>query len=331
LTYVNRTGNKNINCNAIFDPGAGEVDKAPTLFKKIIKLFSVRVFIAFCCSFRCTVFELEIIAEIGSIFIKDPLRLRLTAPIVIIRVVVAAVEAAAKIRLAQWAYVFPPYYLGNVNLVFTFVAQRHKQGKVLTAFCYCKPPPAEGVVRMLIRRRKKTLYPNAGINDPGKILELAAMHFFAGEFRQTLCDSCFLGYTVRDGNKNLIRFFIDLISNDHSPWVKSLCLDETAQSILLNLKALKDIFGRHAGYFFPDPLIKPLGSLQIDLIRYEEKPESIDGPVMVEQKLEVAPHLGSFHSFYRGKINGVCFFHVMSNPLLVIYFSLPSAKIMNVV
>jgi hypothetical protein len=284
------------------------------LFEKIIKLLSARVLIAFSHSFRRTIFELEII----------------TALIVIIRVAVATVEATAKIRLAKRADVFPSHYFGNINLVFTFVAQCHKQENILMAFCYCKSPPAEGVVRMLIRRRKKALYPNAGINDLGKICKLAAMHFFAGEFRQTLCDPCFLGYTVRDGNNDLIRFFIDFISNDHSPWVKSLRLDETAQSFLLNLKALKDIFGRHAGYFSPDPLIKPLGSLQIDLIRYEEKPESIDGPVMVQQKLEVASHLGGPHSLYGGKINGVCFLHISSNPLLTVFFYLLLAKIINV-
>jgi hypothetical protein len=73
---------------------------APRLFEKIIKLLSARVFIAFCHSFRCTFFELKIIAEVGSIFIENPFRLRLTALIVIIRVAVAAVEAAAEVRLA---------------------------------------------------------------------------------------------------------------------------------------------------------------------------------------------------------------------------------------
>jgi hypothetical protein len=97
-----------------------------TLLEKIIKLLSDRVFIAFCSSFRCTVLKFEIIAEVGSIFIKYPLRLRLKALIVIIRVVVATVEAAAKIRLAERADVFPSHYLGNINLVLTFVAQRHK-------------------------------------------------------------------------------------------------------------------------------------------------------------------------------------------------------------
>jgi hypothetical protein len=99
---------------------------ALTLLEKIIKLLSDRVFVTFRSSFRCTVFELEIIAEVGSIFIKYPLRLRLTALIVIIWVVVATVEAAAKIRLAQMAGVFPSHYLGNINLVLTFVAERHK-------------------------------------------------------------------------------------------------------------------------------------------------------------------------------------------------------------
>jgi hypothetical protein len=95
---------------------------APTLFEKIIKLLSDRVFIALCHSFRCTIFELKIITEVGSILINDPLRLRLTALIVIIRIVVAAVEAAAKIRLAQRADVFASHYLRNNYLVFTFVA-----------------------------------------------------------------------------------------------------------------------------------------------------------------------------------------------------------------
>jgi hypothetical protein len=80
---------------------------ALTLFEKIIKLISDRVFIAFCHSFRCTIFELEIITEVTSIFVKHPFRLRLTALIVIIQVIVAAVEAAAKIRLAQRTDVFP--------------------------------------------------------------------------------------------------------------------------------------------------------------------------------------------------------------------------------
>ena len=159
---------------------------ALTLFKKIIKLLSARVFIAFCHSFRCTIFELEIIAEVGSILIKDPLRLRLMALIVIIRVVVAAVEAAANIRLAQRADVFPSYYLGNINLIFTFVAQCHKQENVLMVFCYRKPPRAEGMVRVRVWRCKKTFYLNAVINDFGKILKLAAMHLFTGEFRQSL-------------------------------------------------------------------------------------------------------------------------------------------------
>ncbi|MGA2332268.1 MAG: hypothetical protein ABSG75_10950 [Syntrophales bacterium] len=64
------------------------------LLEKIIKLPSERVLIAFCHSFQGTVLEFEVIAEVGSILIKDPLRLRLTALIVILRVVVAAVEAA---------------------------------------------------------------------------------------------------------------------------------------------------------------------------------------------------------------------------------------------
>jgi hypothetical protein len=51
---------------------------------------------------------------------------------------VAAVAAAAKIRLAHRACVFPSYYLGNINLVFTFVAQRHKQGNVLVSICCCR-------------------------------------------------------------------------------------------------------------------------------------------------------------------------------------------------
>jgi hypothetical protein len=71
---------------------------------------------------ECTIFVLEIITEVASILVKDPFRLRLTAMIVIIQVVVAAVETAAKIRLAQRTDVFPSHCLGNTNFFFAFVA-----------------------------------------------------------------------------------------------------------------------------------------------------------------------------------------------------------------
>jgi hypothetical protein len=129
LTYVNKPWYFS-RAAALFRMG-----RALTLFKKIMKLFSGRIFIAFCHSFRCTIFELEIIAEVGSILIKDPLGLGLTALIVVNRVVVAAVEAAAQIHLAQRADVFPSYYLGNIYLVFTVVAQRHI--KVAQKFMPC--------------------------------------------------------------------------------------------------------------------------------------------------------------------------------------------------
>jgi hypothetical protein len=116
------------------------VNGAPTLFEKIIKLFSYRALIAFCHSLRYTIFEFEVIAEVGSILINDPLSLRLSALIVITWVVAAAVEAAAKVGPAQRAGVFPSYCLGNINFILAFVAYRHKQGNVLVAICYCKSP-----------------------------------------------------------------------------------------------------------------------------------------------------------------------------------------------
>jgi hypothetical protein len=71
------------------------VDKVLTLFKKTIKLLPNRFVVAFCYSFGCAIPELEIITEVTSILVKDPFRLRLTALIVIIRVIVAAIGAAA--------------------------------------------------------------------------------------------------------------------------------------------------------------------------------------------------------------------------------------------
>ena len=85
-----------IRCSQLFLSMGG----AQVLFEKIIKLPLDRALIAFCHFFRCTNFEFEVIAEVGSILINDPLRLRLTALIVILWVVVAAVKAAAKVRLA---------------------------------------------------------------------------------------------------------------------------------------------------------------------------------------------------------------------------------------
>jgi hypothetical protein len=108
--------------------------EALRLFEKIIKLLSARVLITFCHSFRCTIFELEIIAEVGSIFIENSLRLRLTALIVILRIVVAAVAAAAKVRPAHRACVFPSYCFGNIDFLLAFVAQCHKQGDILLIF-----------------------------------------------------------------------------------------------------------------------------------------------------------------------------------------------------
>jgi hypothetical protein len=98
------------------------VGGAPTLFEKIIEFPSGRVLIAFCRFFRGTIFEFKVIAEVGPILIKAPLGLRLTALIVILRVVVAAVEAAAKIRPTYGTDVFPSHCFGNINFSFAFVA-----------------------------------------------------------------------------------------------------------------------------------------------------------------------------------------------------------------
>jgi hypothetical protein len=112
----------------------------PTLFEEIIKLLSNRALISLYHSLRYTIFEFEVIAEIGSILIKDPLRLRLTALIVITWLVVAAVEAAAKVRPAQRAGVFPSYCFGNINFILAFVAYCHKEEDLLVAIFYCKSP-----------------------------------------------------------------------------------------------------------------------------------------------------------------------------------------------
>ena len=97
------------------------VDEPLTLFKKIIELLPKRIFIVRCLP-EFTILKLKIITEVASILIKHPFRLRLTALIVMIQAVVAAVEATAKIRLAQGADVLPSYCFGNINFFFAFVA-----------------------------------------------------------------------------------------------------------------------------------------------------------------------------------------------------------------
>jgi hypothetical protein len=99
----------------------GGVDGPLTLFKKIIELLPEWIFVVRCLP-EFTIHKLEIITEVASILIEHPFRLRLTALIIIIQTVVAAVEAAAKIRLAQGAGVLPSYCLGNINCFFAFVA-----------------------------------------------------------------------------------------------------------------------------------------------------------------------------------------------------------------
>jgi hypothetical protein len=99
---------------------------------------------------------------------------------------------------------------------------------VLRAFCKCKSPTAESVIRVMIRRCEKAFYTDAVINDSGKILKLAAMHLLAAKLMQTLCDPRFLGHAVRNGNNDLICLFIDLISNNYGPGEEFLRLHKTA-------------------------------------------------------------------------------------------------------
>jgi hypothetical protein len=76
------------------------VENPLKLFEKIIELLPGRIYIASRRSSGRTVSELEIITEVTSILLKHPFRLRLTALVVIIKVVVAAIETTAKIGLA---------------------------------------------------------------------------------------------------------------------------------------------------------------------------------------------------------------------------------------
>jgi hypothetical protein len=76
------------------------VENPLKLFEKIIELLPGRIYIASRRSSGRTVSELEIITEVTSILLKNPFRLRLTALVVIIKVVVAAIETTAKIGLA---------------------------------------------------------------------------------------------------------------------------------------------------------------------------------------------------------------------------------------
>lgn len=100
------------------------MSRAPSLLKEIIELLPKRIFIVLRFP-EFAVLKLEIITEIASIFIQHPFRLRLAALVVIIEAVMAAVETAAKIRLAKWADVLPSYYLGYVDLLPTLIAYSH--------------------------------------------------------------------------------------------------------------------------------------------------------------------------------------------------------------
>ena len=91
------------------------------LFKKIIELLPKRHFMVRCLP-EFTILKLKIITEVASILIEHPFRLGLTALIVMIQAVVAAIEATAKVRLAQGADVLPSYCLGNINFFFAFEA-----------------------------------------------------------------------------------------------------------------------------------------------------------------------------------------------------------------
>ena len=118
MTYVNGPDNSWSKAPPSYMAAA---DGLPMLFKKIIELLPKRIFIVRCLP-ELTIPKLKIVTEVASILIKHPFRLGLAALIVMIQAVIAAVEATAKIRLAQGADVLPSYYLGNINFFFTFVA-----------------------------------------------------------------------------------------------------------------------------------------------------------------------------------------------------------------
>ena len=94
------------------------------LFKKIIELLPKRSFIVRCLP-EFTIVKLEIITEVASILIKHPFRLGLTALIVMIQAVVAAVEAGTEICPTKRTGIFPSYDLGYVDFLLTLIAYSH--------------------------------------------------------------------------------------------------------------------------------------------------------------------------------------------------------------
>jgi len=96
LTYVNKPRKFGDSCLG----HKAEVENPLKLFEKIIELLPGRIYSASRRFSGRTVSELEIITEVTSILLKHPFRLRLTALVVIIKVVVAAIETTAKIGLA---------------------------------------------------------------------------------------------------------------------------------------------------------------------------------------------------------------------------------------
>jgi len=94
------------------------------LFKKFVELLPKRSFIVRCLP-EFAILKPKVVTEIASILIENPFCLGLTALIVMIQAVVAAIETRTEICPAKRTGIFPSYDPGYVDLLPTLIADSH--------------------------------------------------------------------------------------------------------------------------------------------------------------------------------------------------------------
>ena len=114
-----------------------------------------------------------------------------------------------------------------------------------------KPPRAEHVLWMRVRRCKKAFDTNPGINFLSKTSKFRSVHFAADIFSQTPFQPCFLCGARRYSKNNLVISFIDIVPHDYRPRKMTQCPDKTMQPLFTDVEPVYDIPGCHSGNTTP--------------------------------------------------------------------------------
>lgn len=167
-----------------------------------------------------------------------------------------------------------------------------------------KTPLAKQVIRMRIRRREQTFYPDAVVDLPGKALKLASVHFLAHKLIQASSETRLLSGTGRNGDDHLARIFLNLVSYEDAPGEISLGFHKPLEAFFLDLEAGQQILGSHAGYTCPDLFIDALCGCLIKTLRHIDEPKCVHHTIVPKKKFDVFAEPGIVHVLENVQVHG---------------------------